>query len=100
MSNHSEYTVMGDDGKEYGPVSAEQIRAWISEGRLERKTPVKAAAAKDWVFLEMLPEFAHALKAAAAPPPAAPRSRKGLVVAVVIGLAILAFLVLKKINQP
>jgi hypothetical protein len=52
------YKVIGTDGKEYGPVSAEQIRLWISENRVERQTPVFADGAKDWNFLGLLPEFA------------------------------------------
>ena len=35
-----EYKVMGEDGHEYGPVSAEQIRQWVAERRLERKSPI------------------------------------------------------------
>lgn len=57
MSDEPNYTVMGDDGNEYGPVAREQVAAWIREGRLERKSPVKLADARDWIFLESLPEF-------------------------------------------
>ena len=52
------YKIIGTDGKEYGPISAEQIRLWISENRVERQTPVFADGAKDWNFLGLLPEFA------------------------------------------
>jgi len=55
-----EYTVMGEDGQDYGPVSAEQIYDWIEEGRVGKKTPVLPEKGKDWIFLEMLPEFADA----------------------------------------
>jgi hypothetical protein len=55
-----EYTVMGEDGQDYGPVTAGQIHGWIEEGRLGKKTPVMPSDLKDWVFLEMLPEFADA----------------------------------------
>jgi hypothetical protein len=30
------YKIIGQDGKEYGPVTAEQLRQWIAEGRVER----------------------------------------------------------------
>ena len=53
-----EYKVMGGDGQEYDQIHAEQIRQWFAEGRLENKTPVIPPDAKDWVFLESLPEFA------------------------------------------
>jgi hypothetical protein len=95
-----QYTVMGEDGHEYGPVDAAQIHEWIAEGRLETKTPVKAPDAKDWAFLGTLPEFAKALKAAAPKPPGARESRKWLVVLAVMVLAVIAILVLKKLHQP
>jgi hypothetical protein len=64
------YKVIGTDGKEYGPVSADQIRVWISENRVERQSPVFAEGAKDWNFLGLLPEFAAYFSGAA--PVAAP----------------------------
>ncbi|MGD0348936.1 MAG: GYF domain-containing protein [Verrucomicrobiota bacterium] len=61
------YKVLGTDGNEYGPVSAEQVKQWIAENRVEKKTPVIPEGEMDWVFLGSLPEFA----AAFAPPPSA-----------------------------
>ena len=52
------YKIIGKDGKEYGPVTGEQIRQWIAEGRVERRTPVFVDGAKDWNFVGLLPEFA------------------------------------------
>ena len=60
MITPKEYTVMGEDGQDYGPVTADQIYDWIEEGRLGKKTPVMPSDLKDWVFLEMLPEFVDA----------------------------------------
>ena len=62
MISLPEYKVMGEDGQEYGPVSAAQIRRWIADGRLERKSPVKVTDSRDWVFLESLQEFADAFQ--------------------------------------
>lgn len=98
-----EYQVMGEDGQEYGPVSAEQIRKWVLEQRLERKSPVKPPEAKDWVFLESLPEFADLFQ-----PPGLPTKRQPrkwpLVVLVLLILAVLAtgltILALKILNHP
>ena len=59
------YKILASDGKEYGPLSAEQIRQWLAESRLEGKTPVFPEGARDWVFLNSLPEFADIF----APPP-------------------------------
>ena len=55
------YKILGSDGSEYGPVSAEKIKQWIREDRVEQKTPVMPDGAEDWVFLGSLPEFAKAL---------------------------------------
>jgi len=51
------YKVIGEDGKEYGPVTAEQIRQWIRENRLERRSPIFVEGANDWNFVGLLPEF-------------------------------------------
>ncbi len=58
MTTSSTYKVMGADGKEYGPISAEQIRQWVAQGRLVKKTPTLPVGTKDWVYLESVPEFA------------------------------------------
>jgi hypothetical protein len=66
------YKIVGDDGKEYGPATAGQIRQWISEQRIERDTPIFVAAAKDWNFVGLLPEFAGFFSTGAHPPTIAP----------------------------
>jgi len=67
------YKILGSDGNEYGPASAEQVKKWIAENRVEKKTPVIPEGAPDWVFLESLPEFAPAFAPPAPrPPPLAP----------------------------
>ena len=60
------YKIIGTDGKEYGPISGEQLRQWIAEGRVESRTPVFVNGAKEWTFVGLLPEFANCF----APPPA------------------------------
>ena len=69
------YKIIGDDGREYGPVTAEQIRAWIAEGRIERRTPVFVEGAKDWNFVGLLPEFISGFGTTSKPPTIAPPSR-------------------------
>jgi hypothetical protein len=56
------YKIIGQDGKEYGLITAEQVRQWIAEGRIERQTPVFVEGAKDWNFVGLLPEFAAAFE--------------------------------------
>jgi hypothetical protein len=65
------YKIIGEDGKEYGPATPEQIRQWVAEGRVEHRTPIFVDGAKDWNFVGLLPEFAG-LFAASTPPPIAP----------------------------
>ena len=62
---HATYKILGSDGNEYGPVPARQIKQWIVENRVDKKTPVFPDGAADWVFLESLQEF----KTVFAPPP-------------------------------
>jgi hypothetical protein len=52
------YKIIGNDGKTYEPVTADQIREWILQGRVENRTLVLPAGAVDWIFLGLLPEFA------------------------------------------
>jgi len=65
------YKIIGADGRQYGPVAAEQIRQWIAEGRVESRTLVFTAGAADWTFVGLLPEFAG-LFPGGAPPAIAP----------------------------
>jgi len=67
------YKIIGQDGKEYGPVGGEQLRQWIAQNRVESRTPVFADGANDWTFAGLLPEFA-ALFAGGIPPAIAPQT--------------------------
>ncbi len=66
------YKIIGEDGHEYGPATAEQIRQWVAEGRIEHRTPIFVDGAKDWNFVGLLPEFANCFAAGGMPPPIAP----------------------------
>ena len=63
------YKIIGADGLAYGPVSAEQIRRWISEGRVHAQTPAQADGAAEWKTLAAFPEFESVLadKASSSP---------------------------------
>src|SRR5438067_4271707 len=52
------YRIIGADNKEYGPISAEQMRQWIAEGRVNMQTRVLPEGATEWKTLADLPEFA------------------------------------------
>jgi len=51
------YKIIGADGKEYGPVSAEQLRQWLNEGRVNKQTQVLAEGGVDWQALGAVPEL-------------------------------------------
>jgi hypothetical protein len=65
------YKIIGQDGKEYGPITAEQLRQWIAENRVESRTPIFADGARHWTFVGLLPEFTRFF-AGGAPPPISP----------------------------
>jgi uncharacterized RDD family membrane protein YckC len=62
------FTIIGGDGREYGPASADQLRTWIADGRANLDTKAKPIGATEWRRLGDLPEF---LPAASVPPPLA-----------------------------
>jgi hypothetical protein len=97
MKTAIEYTVMGDDGQEYGPVSSDQIRQWIGEHRLERKTPVKPTGAPDWIFLGEVPEFRQLFLAPPVKPHKSP-ARQLLVFALLVALGAGIYFLYKHLN--
>ena len=52
------YRIIGADGKTYGPVGLEQLRQWLAQNRVDRRTPVFVDGASDWTFIGLLPELA------------------------------------------
>lgn len=67
------YKVKGADSNEYGPITADQVRQWIRENRLNRASLVENVDAPGWKTLGEFPEFADAF-APAGPAFAAPSS--------------------------
>jgi TM2 domain-containing membrane protein YozV len=45
------YKIIGVDGKEYVAASAEQLKQWIAEGRVNAHTPVQVAGETEWKYL-------------------------------------------------
>jgi hypothetical protein len=62
------YRIIGADKKEYGPVSVEQIKEWIAQGRANGASMALADGTEEWKPLSELPEFAEALAAKTASP--------------------------------
>jgi uncharacterized RDD family membrane protein YckC len=51
------YTIIGGDGKEYGPVTADQVRAWVAAGRANSDTRLKELGTIEWKRLGDHPAF-------------------------------------------
>src|SRR5262245_45280618 len=56
------YKIIGVDGKQYGPISPEQLRQWITEGRARAETLVQQEGQVEWKALSLFPEFAADIK--------------------------------------
>src|SRR5438876_10986226 len=61
------YFVIGVDQREYGPVSSDEVRTWIAQGRLSARSLARPDQTVGWRPLSDYAEFAAAL-AQAAPP--------------------------------
>ncbi len=61
------YKIVGADQKEYGPVTEEQLRQWIAEGRANAQTIARMDDGP-WKPLSTFPEFASALSTGSPPP--------------------------------
>jgi hypothetical protein len=55
------YRIIGADGREYGPITADQLRAWIAEGRANAQTQARSESSAHWQPLTHFLEFAPAL---------------------------------------
>src|SRR6185369_16629332 len=64
------YKIVGADQREYGPITSDQIREWIAQGRANGQT-LASFEGSPWKPLSTYPEFADALRTVV-PPPVAP----------------------------
>jgi GYF domain 2 len=51
------YTIIGGDGKEYGPVTTAQVRAWVAGGRANLQTRARAEGSEEWRTIADFPEL-------------------------------------------
>jgi hypothetical protein len=92
--NQLMYRIIGADGREYGPITADQLRAWIAEGRASAQTQALAEGAMQWKplteYLEFAPLLARTLPPLAAPGPISitpiPRTNSMATAAMVMGI--------------
>jgi uncharacterized protein DUF4339 len=62
------FKIIGADQKEYGPISIEQIRQWIRDGRLNAQTPAQRNGEGEWRPLSAFEEFADIFQLGTATP--------------------------------
>ena len=48
----SKYIIIGGDGKEYGPKTEAEIRAWIEQGRLNASSQIKDLEENQWKTIQ------------------------------------------------
>lgn len=63
------YKVIGANQQQYGPVTAQQLRQWIAEGRVNADTMVQSEGATEWRPLRTVPELSAMLGLNPANPP-------------------------------
>ena len=71
------YKIIGTDGKQYGPVNADDIRRWQAENRVNAQTLIQTDVAVEWKPMSAFPEFSGETKSippTIAPPVAASRA--------------------------
>jgi len=79
------YKIIGSDQKVYGPVTADQLRQWLAEGRVNSSTLIQAGEATDWKPLSSFPEFGTPPVVSLPPAPARPETAGMAVAALVCG---------------
>lgn len=74
------YQIIGWDGKQYGPVSANDLRAWLADRRVNADTQVCPVGGTEWKPLSAYPELMGPPSSApaAAPAPAEARDLEAL----------------------
>src|SRR5262245_24770165 len=87
---NSQYRVVGADQREYGPVSADELRGWIAEGRVNAQSMIQTEGVPGWRPIGSDPDFAGALNA---PAPFTPQTIAPIAVRRTNGLAVAGFLV-------
>ncbi len=61
------YIIVGGDGKEYGPVSIQEVKEWVSSGRANGDTRIKEEGAEEWSRLRDMEFFGEGAKPAGPP---------------------------------
>jgi hypothetical protein len=62
------FKIIGTDQQEHGPITDDQLRQWLAEGRVNAATKVLVEGEAEWKTLGEIPAFSEALPSRAAPP--------------------------------
>lgn len=69
------FRIIGGDHQEYGPITPDQLKQWIAEGRASGQTMVQMEGTPGWRPLSTFPQLAAFLVSTAPlPPPISPSS--------------------------
>jgi hypothetical protein len=66
------YFLIGGDGREYGPFTAEQIREWVAQGRANAHSRIRRDGDSVWQALQEVTEFSDAVSMPPPPPGGSP----------------------------
>ncbi|HXC36365.1 MAG TPA: NINE protein [Candidatus Acidoferrales bacterium] len=61
------YKIIGTDARQYGPITADQIRRWFAENRVNAQSLAQSEGSTEWKPLISFPEFSGDFNLA--PPP-------------------------------
>jgi len=67
------YKIIGTDGRQYGPIGAEEIRRWLAANRVNAQTLVQIEGSSEWKPLGAFPELMS--ETGTVPPTIAPPQR-------------------------
>src|SRR5882672_7897065 len=85
------YKITGSDGKEYGPITLDQLQQWIAQGRVNAQTRVQEPGSTDWKMASEFPELRWAFGSTGIPPASPPPLPPSQIAAQAKGLAIASF---------
>jgi hypothetical protein len=58
----SAYFLIGTDGRHHGPLSQDDVRAWLVDGRANRYSRARRESEEQWAALREMPEFEEATR--------------------------------------
>ena len=75
------FKIIGADGRQYGPVGADQLRQWIAQRRANEQTLVQVEGSVNWKRLGEFPEFNQPAPPVTVSAPTFPPKTNGMAIA-------------------